>query len=93
MTYNEFIKEVAHRAEVSQVKTKEIVDALIEVIPDLMCEGERIKLPGVGTLYARQVGERMRRNPSTGEYFMAKAHLQPAIKFSQTLRGVLKDNG
>lgn len=51
----------------SRTEAAEIVDAVLDAIADAAVRGENVKLSSFGTFSVRQKGERLGRNPKTGE--------------------------
>lgn len=51
----------------SRAEAAEIVDAVLSEIANAAVRGENIKLSSFGTFTIRQKGERVGRNPKTGE--------------------------
>lgn len=93
MKYSDFIREVVHRSELSKDVVKEVIDSMVDVIPDLLCSGEDVSIPGLGCMKARMTKERVYRNPQTGEPMVSKPHLRPYMRFSQPIRKALKETG
>ena len=51
----------------SRSESAELVDSVLHVISDALVRGETIKLSSFGSFMIRQKGERVGRNPKTGE--------------------------
>ena len=51
----------------SRSESAELVDSVLNEISDALVRGETIKLSSVGSFVVRQKGERVGRNPKTGE--------------------------
>ena len=51
----------------SRSEAAEIVDAVLDAISEATVRGENVKLSSFGTFSVRQKGERIGRNPKTGE--------------------------
>ncbi len=51
----------------SRSESAELVDSLLHEISDALVRGETIKLSSFGSFVVRQKGERVGRNPMTGE--------------------------
>lgn len=67
MTKNEFIDSVAERSGLSKAKTKEVIDAAVEVIKETVKSDDKLQLVGFGTFELGKRGAREGRNPQTGE--------------------------
>jgi integration host factor subunit alpha len=62
------LAEAVHRAlGLSRAECARLVEATLEEIIAALERGEVVKLTGFGTFHARAKGERMGRNPKTGE--------------------------
>ncbi len=57
----------------SRSESAELVDSVLNEISDALVRGETIKLSSFGSFMVRQKGERVGRNPKTGE----EAPIQP----------------
>jgi integration host factor subunit alpha len=51
----------------SRSESAELVDSVLHEISDALVRGETIKLSSFGSFVVRQKGERVGRNPKTGE--------------------------
>lgn len=91
MTYPDFIAAVAANAGVSKVKTKNVVDATIKTLIDLVSEGEDITLYGLGKFTTRVSGERQCHNFVTGEQMTVSEHKRPVFKFANGIRNSVKE--
>ena len=91
MKRTEFVKAVAERTEMTQKATKEILDAMQEVVYAEMAKGEEVKIFDSVTLIGKEVPEREARNPQTGETIVVPAHLAPKAKFGTGVKNLLKE--
>jgi nucleoid DNA-binding protein len=67
VTKKEIVKEIADRAELTQLKTKEIVQWTFDAIVDTLIRDGRIELRNFGVFEVKQRKPRKARNPRTGE--------------------------
>ncbi len=67
MTKKEIVKVISERANLTQLKTKEIVQWTFDAIIDTLIEEGRIELRNFGVFEVRQRKARKARNPRTGE--------------------------
>lgn len=67
MTKKEIVKIISERANLTQLKTKEIVQWTFDAIIDTLIEEGRIELRNFGVFEVRQRKARKARNPRTGE--------------------------
>jgi integration host factor subunit alpha len=51
----------------SRSESEKLVDSVLNEISDALVRGEKVKLPSFGSFMIRQKGERVGRNPKTGE--------------------------
>lgn len=67
VTKKEIVKIISERANLTQLKTKEIVQWTFDAIIDTLIEEGRIELRNFGVFEVRQRKARKARNPRTGE--------------------------
>lgn len=51
----------------SRNESAELVEAVLDEIADALAQGETVKISSFGTFSVRQKGQRVGRNPKTGE--------------------------
>lgn len=66
MTKKEIVKEIADKAELTQLKTKEIVQWTFDAIVKTLTEDGRIELRNFGVFEVKRRKARKARNPRTG---------------------------
>ena len=67
MTKKEIVKQIADRAELTQLKTKEIVQWTFDAIVDTLIQDGRIELRNFGVFEVKRRKARKARNPRTGD--------------------------
>jgi integration host factor subunit beta len=67
VTKKEIVKQIAERVELTQLKTKEIVQLTFQAIVDTLIEDKRIELRNFGVFEVKQRKARKARNPRTGD--------------------------
>ena len=67
MNYSDFIQAVAKKADASQVETRGIVTAFIDVLTDSLQSSEEVNIPKFGKFETRKREARVAKNPRTGE--------------------------
>lgn len=67
MTKKEIVKQISERAELTQLKTKEIVQWTFDAIIETLVTEGRIELRNFGVFEVRERKARKARNPRTGE--------------------------
>lgn len=90
MTKKDFVEYVANNHGLTKKDAKEMIDSVTCCILSAMAEGNDINLVGFGKFSVVDVEERERRNPITGETFMAEAHRVPKFKFASNVKADLR---
>ncbi|MBY0526897.1 MAG: integration host factor subunit beta [Gemmataceae bacterium] len=67
VTKKEIVKQISERAELTQLKTKEIVQWTFDAIVDTLIRDGRIELRNFGVFEVKRRKARKARNPRTGE--------------------------
>lgn len=67
MTKKEIVKQISERANLTQLKTKEIVQWTFDAIIETLAKEGRIELRNFGVFEVRERKARKARNPRTGE--------------------------
>ncbi len=76
----------------SKKDATEIVDTFFELIKDGIVSGEKVKIKGIGTFYARAKKERLGRNPQTDKPMMISARKVIVYRAGTSLKKLLKEN-
>jgi len=63
----ELVQRISEATGLTQVKSEEAVDMILEEIKHTLQEGESVILRRFGTFQVRDKGARLGRNPKTGE--------------------------
>ena len=87
MTKSELIKQIAERAELTQAKAAEALQAFEAVVTDELSKGGEIALTGFGTFKVTDRAARTGRNPKTGEEIPITARRVVTFHASQKLKG------
>ena len=85
ITKKELVDEIASQTGFTQVKTKVIVEELIDAVARSVIEGSNIELRGFGRFKNKQRKERRTRNPKTGELVNIPAKVRPVFEASKEL--------
>ena len=88
MNKNELIAAVAERANLTKKDSEAAVSAMLEVITDALCDGDKIQLVGFGSFEVKKREARVGRNPKTKEAIEIPATKVPVFKAGK----LLKDN-
>jgi len=89
MTKAGIVNDVYERVGVTKKEAAEYVDAVFETMKDNLSDGEDVKISGFGKFEVRQKGQRVGRNPRTGEEIMIPERKVPRFKVSQVLKDEL----
>ena len=73
MTKKEIVKEIADRADLTQLQTKEIVQWTFDAIVETLCRERRIELRNFGVFEVKRREPRKARNPKTGAAVQVEA--------------------
>ena len=82
----DFIDEMAKRCEITKVDSTDMYEDVFGVLYDLLCEGNDVAIPDIGKFEIKERGERVGRNPATGESVVIPAKKAPAFKASKNLK-------
>ena len=61
------VESISERTGLTKADTKRTLDAMLEIIPAIIGEGNTIRLVGFGTFEKRHRSARPGKNPQTGE--------------------------
>jgi nucleoid DNA-binding protein len=67
VTKKEIVKQISERLDLTQLKTKEIVQQTFDAIVETLLEAGRIELRNFGVFEVKRRKARKARNPKTGE--------------------------
>jgi len=91
MTKPELVDQVAAKTGMKKKDAAVTVDAVLETIQDTLNRKEEVSLVGFGTFDVRARGERMGRNPRTGEQITIPAStvciFRPGRKLREAVGG------
>ena len=80
MNKNDFIREVATKADLTMKDAGKALEAVLATIQETLAKGEKQQFVGFGTFEVRNRAERKIKNPSTGEEMLLPATKVPAFK-------------
>ena len=86
MKKSEFVAEVAKKIGLSQNKTSELVNAVLDVITDSLKAGDKVTLTGFGTFEARKRAERKGRDIRTKAVITIAASTRPVFTAGAVLK-------
>ncbi len=67
VTRAQLSEAVYQEVGLSRNESSDLVELVLSELADALCRGEMVKLSSFGSFSVRQKGERMGRNPKTGE--------------------------
>ena len=80
MNKAQLIELVAKRANSTKIQSETILSAAFELIQEIVCEGEDVKIVGFGTFSLIDMKPRKGRNPHTGELVPIPATKTPRFR-------------
>lgn len=86
MTKPELIDAVAEKTGMKKKDISSVVDATLDTITEALQSKQEVSLVGFGTFDVRARGERMGRNPRTGEQITIPATTTCAFRPGRKLR-------
>lgn len=89
MTKADLVEQIADRADIPRKQADEVVQVILESITAALHRGDKVELRGFGSFRIRQRGERVGRNPKTGEKVQVPPKKIPYFKPGKHLRETL----
>ena len=86
MTKTELIKQIADRADLSQAKAAEALQAFEAAVTAELSKGGEVALIGFGTFKVADRAARAGRNPQTGAEIQIAASKVPTFKAGKALK-------
>ena len=86
MNKNELIAAVAERANLTKKDSEAAVSAMLEVITDALCDGDKVQLVGFGSFEVKARAARLGRNPKTKEAIEIPASVVPTFKPGKAMK-------
>ena len=93
MTKKEIVKQISERANLTQLKTKEIVQWTFDAIVETLIQEGRIELRNFGVFEVKCRKARKARNPRTGDEVKVPDKVVPYFKTGKDLRLRLNTEG
>jgi len=89
MNKRDLVDAVAAQVGRPRAEVASTVDAVFTLISGALARGEKVAVSGFGNFEARQVAERMARNPRTGQSVVVPARTAARFKASRNLKTTL----
>jgi integration host factor subunit alpha len=86
MTKADIVEVVHNRTGFSKKESSEAVESILDILKEVLEEGEKIKLSGFGNFVIRNKEVRKGRNPKTGQEMEISARSVLTFKPSQKLK-------
>jgi len=67
MTKKEIADKVAEDRGMSRVEAADLVEAVLDLMKEALTSGDELKIAGFGKWVVKEKGDRLGRNPQTGE--------------------------
>jgi DNA-binding protein HU-beta len=93
VTKQEFVDEVASRANLSKADAGKAVDAFLDSIEAILTKGESVNFTGFGKFSTSNRAARMGVNPRTGEKVHIAAATVPKVSAGRKLKASVKGGG
>jgi DNA-binding protein HU-beta len=93
MNKKELVNAMAAKTDCSGVAADRAVNAIVEIISDMLKKGDSLTLPGFGTFEVRDRSARTGRNPKTGEELKIAASKVAAFKPGAALKAAVNGGG
>jgi DNA-binding protein HU-beta len=89
MTKTQLVAAIAETASVDKATANRALEALTSIVTNEVANGGAVTLPGLGKFACRSRGERMVRNPSTGEQMKKPADRVAKVTIAKQLKDVI----
>ena len=93
MTKADLVDIVFYEGGVSRRRADIYVEELLELVKEVLEEGDDLKVSGFGKFEVRKKGQRVGRNPRSGTEIMIPARKVLRFKVSQVLKDELNERG
>ena len=90
MTKKEIVRSISDKLNMTQLKTKDIVQNVLDCIVETLVEEGRIELRNFGVFEVRKRAARKARNPKTNEEVLVKEKYVVAFKSGKALEDALR---
>ncbi len=87
VTRAQLSEAVYHEVGLSRNESAELVESVLKEVSETLTRGETVKISSFGSFSVRQKGERIGRNPKTGEEVPIKPRRVLVFRASNVLKG------
>ncbi len=92
VTRADLCEAVYQKVGLSRTESAELVELVLKEVSDNLVEGEAVKLSSFGSFVVRSKGERIGRNPKTGEEVPISPRRVMVFKPSNVLKQKINDS-
>jgi integration host factor subunit alpha len=89
MTKVDLVELIYERTGSSKKEAAEVFEAVLGIIRDSLCRGEKVKVSGFGTFIVNHKRARRGRNPQTGDPIIIDRRCVLSFKPSQVLKNMV----
>ena len=89
VTKADLVEKVYQKIGFSKKEASDLVELVFNQLKSTLISGEKVKISGFGNFMVRAKGERVGRNPQTGEQIQISARRVLTFRPSQVLKGIL----
>ena len=89
MNKADLIAEVAAKSGATNAETERVLNGFRDVVAENVSAGEDVSYPGLGKFSQVSRGERMARNPRTGESVLVPPSKAPKFTASSKLKAIV----
>ena len=91
MTKKEIVRSVSEKLNLTQLKTKRVVQTVFDCIVETLIEEKRIELRNFGVFEVRKRSARRARNPRTGDEVLVKEKRVVVFKPGKALENAIQE--
>jgi len=91
MTKKDIVRSIAEKLNITQLRTKDIVQCVFDCVTETLVTEGRIELRNFGVFEVRKRAARKARNPRTGDEVMVKEKNVVVFKAGKGMDEALKD--
>ena len=92
MNKSELIERLAAKSGINTFQSEEVVNIIYKRMKDTLVNDGRIEIRGFGSFTVRNYGERLARNPKTGESIHIASKRLPFFKIGKELKERINQN-
>ena len=89
LTRADLAESINRKLGLSRADSLTMVEDILDLMADALASGENVKISGFGTFVLRDKGQRIGRNPKTGDRVEVPAKKVPYFKPSKELRDLV----